>query len=106
MQHSNFLLGFAIIKLKLVFFSYCFQEIVFPNRRQCMLVINAPLRGGSYKIIITSMPSMLARPSTLTALKRTNEALAESLDKEEGVQSARHNRKCAQAYLAVGDASF
>ena len=45
MRHSNFILGFAIIKLLVVFFSYCFQEIVFPYRRQCMLVINAPLAG-------------------------------------------------------------
>ena len=45
MQHSNFLLGFAIIKLQVVFFSYFFQEIVFPYRCQSMLVINAPLAG-------------------------------------------------------------
>ena len=45
MRHFNFILGFAMIKLQAVFFSYFLQEIVFPYRRQSMLVINAPLVG-------------------------------------------------------------
>ena len=55
---------------------------------------------------VTLVKITRAPPRTLTALKRTVEAFAESLDREEEVQSARHNRKRAQAYLAVCDTSF
>ena len=55
---------------------------------------------------VTMVEITRAPPRTLTALKRTVEAFAESLDREEEVQSALHNRKRAQAYWAVGDASF
>ena len=53
---------------------------------------------------VTMVEITRALPRTLTAIKRTVEAFAESLDREEEVQWARHKR--AEAYWAVAVASF